>query len=41
LFELVAIKRKDDTKPPRAFADYAVTIDKPGVLAGVELIEMV
>jgi CRISPR-associated protein Csd2 len=41
LFELVAIKRKDDSKPARAFADYAVTIDKPGLPDGVELIEMV
>ena len=41
LFELVAIKRKDDSRPPRAFSDYEVAIDKSGVLEGVEIVEMV
>lgn len=41
LFDLVKVKRVDETKPPRAFSDYAVTIDKAGVPAGVELIEMI
>lgn len=41
LFDLVKVKRIDETKPPRAFSDYAVTIDKAGVPAGVELIEMI
>lgn len=46
LFELVKIERTGKTKeekekPARAFTDYTVTIDKPGVPDGVELIEMV
>ena len=41
LFELVTIKRKDESKPARAFSDYEVKIDKAGVPQGVELIEMV
>jgi CRISPR-associated protein Csd2 len=46
LFELVTIERSGETqeeksKAARAFTDYTVTIDKPGVPAGVELIEMV
>jgi len=41
LFELVTIKRKDESKPTRAFSDYEVKIDKAGVPQGVELIEMV
>jgi CRISPR-associated protein Csd2 len=41
LFELVTIKRKDESKPARAFLDYEVKIDKAGVPQGVELIEMV
>ena len=40
LFDLVAVKRATDpAAPARAFADYAVTVDKAGVPAGVELIE--
>lgn len=41
LFDLVTIKRKDESKPARAFADYAVTIDREHKPQGVELIEMV
>ncbi len=41
LFELVTIKRKDESKPPRAFADYEVTINKSGAPASVDLIEMI
>ncbi|NLD89095.1 MAG: type I-C CRISPR-associated protein Cas7/Csd2 [Lentisphaerae bacterium] len=29
LFDLVTIKRKDETKPPRAFSDYGITIGTP------------
>lgn len=41
LFELVTIERKDESKPPRAFTDYEIKIDRDGVLPGVELIEMI
>jgi len=40
LFERVAIKRKDESKPARSFADYDVRIDKAG-LKDVEPIEVV
>lgn len=40
LFELVTVKRRDETKPPREFTDYAVTIARDKVPQGVELIEM-
>lgn len=39
LFDLVSIKRKDDSKPPRAFEDYEVAVDWSNPPAGVELIE--
>ena len=39
LFDLVSIKRKDDSKPPRAFEDYEVVVDWSNPPAGVELIE--
>ncbi len=29
LFDLVTIKRKDETKPPRAYSDYEITIGTP------------
>ncbi len=38
LFALVTIKRNDETKPPRAFSDYTVTVGSPP--AGVEISEM-
>ncbi len=41
LFDLVTIERKDESKPPRAFSDYIVTISREGVPQGVELIEMI
>lgn len=42
LFDLVAIKRATDTsKPPRAFSDYAIEIDKNNVPQGVFLEEKV
>ena len=40
LFERVQVRLKDDTKPPRAFSDYEVSIDKENLPKGVELIEM-
>lgn len=39
LFERVTVKRVDDTKPPRAFSDYSVEIDRENLPAGVEIIE--
>lgn len=39
LFDRIAIKRKDASKPARSFADYEVTVDKNDLPAGVELIE--
>jgi len=41
LFELVQIVRKDASRPPRAFEDYVVTVDRQGIPGGVELIEMI
>ncbi|MFH1038031.1 MAG: type I-C CRISPR-associated protein Cas7/Csd2 [PVC group bacterium] len=41
LFELVTIKRNDESKPPRAFSDYELKIDRDKVPQGVELIEMI
>ena len=41
LFELVQVERKGDKeKPPRAFADYQVKIDRSRLPEGVEIIEM-
>lgn len=37
LFDLVQVKRNDDTKPPRAFSDYTVEVGETP--PGVELIE--
>ena len=39
LFKLVHIEKKDDVKIPRGFSDYAVTIDRENLPAGVEIIE--
>lgn len=41
LFELVNIAKMDESKPPRAFSDYVVTISREGLPQGVELIEMI
>ena len=41
LFDLVQVKRKDDTKPTRAFSDYEVNFAKENIQAGVTPIEMV
>jgi CRISPR-associated protein Csd2 len=38
LFDLVSIHRKDDSKPPRDFSDYVVTLGS--VPQGVELVDM-
>jgi len=40
LFELVDVKRKDETRPARAFSDYEVTFAKDKVPAGVTPDEM-
>ncbi len=39
LFDLVQVKRKDASTPPRSFADYTVEVGEPP--AGVELIEKI
>ncbi len=40
LFDRVKITRKDDGKPARTFSDYAVTVDKDNLPAGVTVLEM-
>ncbi|HOW97090.1 MAG TPA: type I-C CRISPR-associated protein Cas7/Csd2 [Kiritimatiellia bacterium] len=41
LFDLVGVERSGDvSKPARAYSDYKVRVNKAGVPAGVELIEM-
>jgi CRISPR-associated protein Csd2 len=40
LFELVDVKRKDETRPARAFSDYDVTFSKDRVPAGVTSYDM-
>jgi CRISPR-associated protein Csd2 len=40
LFERVQVRLKDDTKPPRAFNDYEVTVSADNLPSGVQLIEM-
>ncbi|MFX4262333.1 type I-C CRISPR-associated protein Cas7/Csd2 [Pelotomaculum propionicicum] len=39
LFDLVTAKRIDDTKPPRAFNDYAINVNHAGKPDGVTIIE--
>lgn len=41
LFDAITIKRKDESKPPRAFSDYDVIIDKTAIHPEVELIRMI
>jgi CRISPR-associated protein Csd2 len=41
LFERVKTARRDLTKPPRAYADYAVTVDKAALPPGITLHEMI
>ncbi len=38
LFERIAIRKNEVDKPPRAFGDYSVSVDREGLPAGVELI---
>lgn len=40
LFDLIKVERKDINLPARSFNDYIVSIDKAGVPANVEVIEM-
>lgn len=39
LFDRIKVKKGDEAKPPRAFTDYTVTVDRDNLPAGVELIE--
>ena len=39
LFDLVHVQKRDETKVPRSFSDYEVTIDTEKLPKGVELIE--
>jgi len=39
LFERVKLARKDDSKPPRDFSDYELTIDRKDLPLGVKIIE--
>ncbi|MCC5845203.1 MAG: type I-C CRISPR-associated protein Cas7/Csd2 [Verrucomicrobia bacterium] len=39
LFEKVTVARPDETKPPRTFSDYSVTIDRQSLPQGIEIIE--
>ena len=41
LFDLVKIEKKEETKIPRSFSDYTVTIDKGKCPAGVEIEEKI
>ncbi len=41
LFDLVKVSRAGEANPPRSFADYAVSFDKPGVPQGVTVIERI
>lgn len=39
LFDLIAVKLRDESEPPRSFSQYDITVKKEAVPAGVELIE--
>lgn len=41
LFDLVRMKRKDESKPPRAFTDYELVVDEGKIPEGVTLIRRV
>ena len=41
LFERITASLKDETKPPREFGDYQISIDENNLPAGLELIERV
>jgi len=38
LFDRIAVRRRDDSKPARSFADYEVTAQRENMPAGVELV---
>lgn len=40
LFERIGVKRRDSERPPRAFADYEITVAKEGLPKGVTLREL-
>lgn len=39
LFDCVMVQRKNELKPPRAFSDYEISVDRASIPVGVELIE--
>lgn len=41
LFELVKVRRKDESKPARCYDDYEVTIDRESLPSGVECVEKI
>lgn len=41
LFDLIQVKRKDESKPVRVFTDYEVTVDQDNLPSGVNMIERV
>lgn len=41
LFDLIQIKKKDESRSPRAFADYKITFDQDNLPPGVNMIERV
>lgn len=41
LFERVKAARRDLTRPPRAYSDYEVTVDKTAMPTGITLHEMI
>jgi len=41
LFDLVRVKRKDESKPARAFSDYEVSVDESALPGGVTLIRRI
>jgi len=40
LFDLIRLDKKDESKPPRAFSDYDVIVDKSAVPQGIDLLEL-
>jgi CRISPR-associated protein Csd2 len=40
LFDFVKVKKRDETKPSRAFSDYEVSVNRDAIPQGVEIIEM-
>jgi CRISPR-associated protein Csd2 len=41
LFDRVQVKRKDESKPARAFADYEVSVNESDMPEGVSLIRRI